>query len=62
MYQLFGKRTLPPMAVFGGTVFVALVCTIIFYKELTNKALSDKTKAAVTIEATNKVYLGKWEL
>ena len=61
VYQVFGKRTLPPMAVFGGTVFIVLVGTVLFYKELTNKALSaDKRKETeVAVHATNRVYLGK---
>ena len=62
VYQAYGKRTLPPMAVFAGTVFIALVGTVIFYKELTNKTLSgDKKKGTevTVVHATNQVYFGK---
>ena len=62
MYQTYGKRTLPPMMIFAGTVLVALLGTVIFYKELTNKSLSEDKKkeiGQVAMHATNRVYLGK---
>ena len=60
MYQLFQKRTLPPMTIFAGTIFIVFVGTVIFYKDLTNKALSGQKKdTEMVVEATNRVYLGK---
>jgi hypothetical protein len=60
VYQAYGKRTLPPMAIFAGMVFVALIGTMIFYKELTNKTLSEDEKKEMDVaHATNRVYLGK---
>ena len=62
VYQAYGKRTLPPMMIFAGTVLVALLGTVIFYKELTNKSLSEDKKkeiGQVAMHATNRVYLGK---
>ncbi len=62
VYQAYGKKTLPPMAIFAGTVIVALVGTMIFYKELTNKALSEdkKKETDAAMHATNRVYLSKY--
>ena len=62
VYQAYGKRTLPPTMIFAGTVLVALLGTVIFYKELTNKSLSEDKKkeiGQVAMHATNRVYLGK---
>ena len=50
------------MMIFAGTVLVALLGTVIFYKELTNKSLSEDKKkeiGQVAMHATNRVYLGK---
>ena len=47
VYQAYGKRTLPPMMIFAGIVLVALVGTVILYKELTNKTLSEDKKKEI---------------